>query len=54
MLFPFGPLRNSSRSESLRLLDPLQLSDLCLFMVLKAVMTTVRLCDVAECFCHST
>lgn len=40
MLFPFGPLGNSSRRESLRMLDGLQLPYLCLFMVLKALMTT--------------
>lgn len=51
MLLPFGLLGNSSGRESRRVLDSLQLPCLCLFIGLKAVMTTVRLCEV---FCYST
>lgn len=40
MLLPFGLLGNSSRRESRRVLDSLQLLCLCLFIGLKAVMTT--------------
>lgn len=54
LLFPFGYLGNSSRRECVRVLVPLQLTYLCLFMVLKAVMTTVRLCDTAEGFYNGT
>lgn len=43
----------SSRRKSLRVLDPLQFPYLCLFMVFKAVMTTVRNCDMAGGFCYS-